>query len=246
MSRGPAVLSIHAVDGLAEEGVLADAAVCAELHCRPVSVVASVLVTRDGQIDAMESLSLGLVAQQLESVLASCRPAAARTGLLADPRQIELVAELIETYGLPDPVVAPVLRVAGVRVVGDEALGALRRFHFPLARVLIARAGDLEILVGHPAPDVESLKSAAAALRGQGARAVIISGATWRGRVIDLLDDDGRVSLFDSSRVNAPRIGGLSGAHAAALTAHLARGQSLVQSADAAQRYVSFRLQRSV
>ena len=37
---------------------------------------------------------------------------------------------------------------------------------------------------------------------------------------------------------------GLAGAHAAALAAHLARGLSLSTAADAAQRYIGFRLMR--
>jgi hydroxymethylpyrimidine/phosphomethylpyrimidine kinase len=58
------------------------------------------------------------------------------------------------------------------------------------------------------------------------------------------VDDDGRVALLDTARLQAPRIPGLGGAYAAALTAHLARGLALAEAAEAAQRYIGFRLAR--
>jgi hydroxymethylpyrimidine/phosphomethylpyrimidine kinase len=62
--------------------------------------------------------------------------------------------------------------------------------------------------------------------------------------VLDLVDDDGHVVLLDTARIQTSRVPGLAGAHAAALAAHLARGASLSNAAEAAQRYIGFRLQR--
>jgi hypothetical protein len=62
--------------------------------------------------------------------------------------------------------------------------------------------------------------------------------------VLDVLDEGGGVSVVDASRVAAPPLAGLSGAHAAALTGHLARGLPIAAAAAAAQRTVALRLQR--
>lgn len=244
MTARPAVLSIHAADNLGEEGILVDAAVCAELQCRFSGIVTSILASRPGRVDALEPLSLGLVAQQLESVLATCRPAAVRVGLVVDRRQASLVADLVTSYGLPSPVVAPVVKIGGTRVLSAEGLRAAEESLYPAARVVVIRAGDLDVLAGRASSDVDGIREAAEAVRQRGARSVLVAGAISRGRVLDLLDEEGHVSLFDASRVAAPRLAGASGAHAAALTAHLARGQSLVAAVSAAQRYIAFRLQR--
>jgi hydroxymethylpyrimidine/phosphomethylpyrimidine kinase len=100
------------------------------------------------------------------------------------------------------------------------------------------------VLSGAPAESIDGLTSAARALRGEGASAVLVAGATWKGRVIDLLDDEGKVTVLDASRVQAPHVGGLAGAHVVALTAHLARGLALSSAFAAAQRYIALRLQR--
>lgn len=244
MADKPAALSIHTADNWCEEGVLADAAVFRELQCDPVSVVTSVLAATPVHIDALEALSLSLVAQQFESVMKGCRPAAGRTGILNDPRQIELIAGLVEEYGLHDLVVAPVLRFGGATVLDESGLAATRRLLYPRARVLVVRAADIEKLTGMEAEGLDGMKKASARLRDQGAGTVLLAGFPSRGRVLDLLDDRGSIAVFDVSRIIAPRVSGLAGAHAAALTAHLARGEPLVNAVAAAQRYVGFRLQR--
>jgi hydroxymethylpyrimidine kinase/phosphomethylpyrimidine kinase len=246
VTPAPAVLSIHAADGIGEQGVVADAGVCKELGCRWVGVVTSVMPTGPEGVDALEPLSLGLVAQQFESVLKAGRPAAARTGVLVGSRQVELVAGLLRDYRIDRAVVAPVVRVRGERVLDASTLAAMTRDLFPLARVVIVRAGDAELLAGETVEDVDGMARAAGTLRSRGARGVLIAGAVHGDRVVDLLDDNGTTFLFDVSRVSAPRVAGLSGVHAAALAAHLALGRPMNKAVDAAQRYVGFRLQRLV
>jgi len=137
-----------------------------------------------------------------------------------------------------------VVRVSGTTLLDGPTLEGARRFLFPAARAVVARAVDLALLAGKPAQDLEGLREAAAAIRGQGVRAVVVAGLLMRGRVFDLVDDDGRVALLDAERIQAPHVRGLSGAYAAALTAHLARGADLLKAAEAAQRYIGFRLTR--
>jgi hydroxymethylpyrimidine/phosphomethylpyrimidine kinase len=120
----------------------------------------------------------------------------------------------------------------------------MRRHLYPAARVVVARAADLAFLADRDVLDLDGLRAAASRLRSHGARAVIIAGWLVRGRVLDLLDDDGQVVLLDTGRIHVARIPGLAGAYAAALTAHLARGLSLQDAAAAAQRYIGFRLLR--
>jgi hydroxymethylpyrimidine/phosphomethylpyrimidine kinase len=129
-------------------------------------------------------------------------------------------------------------------VLDVETLDSMRRHLFPLARVVVARATDAARLAGAPAEGLEGMHAAAGLLRSQGARSVLIAGGAGKDRVLDVLDEAGDVSVLDASRVLAPHLAGLGGAHAAALTGHLARGLPLPRAVMAAQRYVALRLQR--
>lgn len=244
MRHGAVVLTLNAVDGLGREGVLVDAPVAAELGCRPVCVVTTLMAARADRVEALESVPLALVGLQLETALATVRPAAVRTGIFRDAEQIEFVAGMLRDLAAPGLVVAPVARACGTRILFDDAAEATRRSLFPLARVVIVRASEAAIFAGEPARDLDQMKAAAARVRESGAPAVLVVGLTWRGRVLDVLDDGGVVTIFDASRIVAPRVDGLAGAHAMALASHLARGTALDRAVDAAQRYVAFRLQR--
>jgi len=238
------VVSVHAVDTAGEEGVLADRAVLTELDCRSASAVSAILVHAGAEVVALEPVSLALLAQQVEAAVSVLRPVAARTGILTDARQVELVAELLGSGRVRHLVIAPILRVAATRVLTPETLAAMRRFLYPCASVVVVRAADLHLLTATAVDGLDSMRAAAAAIRSEGASAVLITGGTSKGRILDLLDAGGGVSVLDASRVAAPHMAGLAGAHAAALTGHLARGLALEAAAAAAQRYVGLRLLR--
>ena len=210
------MLTIGALHADAAHGIVADAAVLSELNCRPFTA-ATCLETLSLPVDIFTaSLSAGLAEG----------PRATRVGAVGDQDVEELAARLASRA--PDAVVlAP--EVAALPVARRAPL-------LPLAAVVVARAGDLR--------DVEGLKRLAMHFREEGARAVLIAGAALRGRVVDLLDEAGRITVFDTSRIQAPRIPGLGSSHVTALAAHLARGETLVRASEAAQRYVGLRLRR--
>ena len=242
MSPTPLAVTVNMVDSLAGEGIAADAAVLAELQCRPLCVASAVMGPARGP-SAIEPLPLELVRAQLDAALAVGRTGAARIGLVRGEGHVELVADRLG-HAAPALVAAPVLRVGGAEVLDAASFEATVRLLVPVARVLVVHAADLAAFVGPGAADLDAAREGAARLRGRGASAVLISGIFARGRVIDLLDDGGTTVVLDAARVHAPHVPGIAGAHAAALTAHLAQGLDLARAAEAAQRYVGLRLAR--
>ena len=236
MSAGPLVVSAHALDTGGGEGLIADAAVFAELECRAACVATSVV--------SHEPLPLDIVARQLEAAQLLGPVGAVRVGFVRGATQVELIAGFVRRAAPTTTVVAAPVRDGASPLLDTETQEAIRRHLYPAARVVLARAADVAFLAGREVDDLDGLRDAAKRLRDQGARAVVVAGLLVRGRVLDLLDDDGHVVLLDTSRIQAPRVPGLAGAHAAALAAHLARGLSLPSAVEAAQRYIGFRLVR--
>jgi hydroxymethylpyrimidine/phosphomethylpyrimidine kinase len=243
MSTATAVLSIHA-STTSGEGVLADAQACRDIQVRPMCVTSTILSAGSGKVDALEPVSLALVAQQIESVLSGGRAGAARIGILAGARQVDLVGDLLQEFSVPSVVLAPVYRVAGTPITTKETDEAIRRILYPQARVLVVRAGELDLVTGARPESLDEMQASAQQLREQGAGAVLVSGGLINGRVLDLLDDHGDITTFGTTRFKAPRVEGLADAHAAALACHLARGLELRQAVRAAQRYIGIRLLR--
>ncbi len=229
MSAGPLVVSAHALDTGGGDGLVADAAVFAELDCRALGVATSVV--------SREALPLDVLARQLEAAQLVGPVGAARIGFVRGTAQIELIAGFVRR-------VVPATAVVASPLLDTETQEAVRRHLYPAARVVVVRAADVASLAARTVDDLDVLRAAAGQLREQGARAVVVAGWLVRGRVFDLLDDDGQVVLLDTARIQVPRIPGLAGAYAAALAAHLARGLPLSTAVEAAQRYIGFRLIR--
>jgi hydroxymethylpyrimidine/phosphomethylpyrimidine kinase len=236
VSPDPLVVSAHALDAGFGEGFVADAGVFAELDCRAACVATSLL--------SHTPLPLELLARQLDAVEPMGPVAAVRIGFVSGDDQVTLCSSFSRRVAPQTTVVAPSVRVGTTPVLDVPTRDAMRRELFPIARVVVARAADCPFLAGLEVTDLDGLRNAAKRLRDFGARAAVVAGLLVRGRVLDLLDDDGEVALFDTARIQAPRVPGLAGAHAAALTAHLARGLPLSKAAEAAQRYIGFRLKR--
>jgi len=244
MPDEPVVLSVNALSAHGDEGLVADAGVVRKLGCRPALVATGLLLGRAGRPGTVEPFAPSVVAHQLEAALSGGKAAAVRVGTLCGRTQVESFAGAIADSGLDPMVLAPRLRWNGTELLDAAAREAVIRNLFPRARLFLVRAGDLREWTGSEAEGLEGFRDAAQALRNRGARAVLVSGGAARGRVLDLLDDDGRTAWLDAPRIQAPRLEGLSDAHAAAVAASLARGLDPYDAACAAQRYVGFRLAR--
>ena len=243
MIAGP-VMCIDASDVVGDEGILAATRAYDELACSATFVTTAFLVGVGHGPATVHPVPDDVFARQLEDAAVRGAPTAVRTGLFGGVPQVERVARFLDTLERARTVVAPVTRLGGGEVMDDDLIEATRRELFRRARVVLLRAGDVVRWTGADLDRIGDLRHASEAIRGAGARAVLISGWVGDGRIIDLVDDDGLVTVLDTSRVVAPRLGGISAAHAAALSVRLAAGDALDVAASAAQRYVGSRLRR--
>jgi hydroxymethylpyrimidine kinase/phosphomethylpyrimidine kinase len=129
----------------------------------------------------------------------------------------------------------------------------------PLARVLTPNIPEAERLTGLRVTDEEGMRCAAQRLREMGARAVLIKGGHLSGQdregvepeantissVPDLLDEDGRVTIFRGERIETTSTHGTGCTLAAAIAACLARGLSLHDSIANAKRFVTDALRQA-
>ncbi|HEX6851828.1 MAG TPA: bifunctional hydroxymethylpyrimidine kinase/phosphomethylpyrimidine kinase [Candidatus Polarisedimenticolaceae bacterium] len=243
MSALPAVVSATSIDPAGIDGVAADAIVLDEIGCRALAVPTAVFGVAEGRDGIFEGVPAGWLAR-IWPLVAAEHPAAVRIGILRDADQAREIAGLLQLHGAPHVVLAPVVRAAGRRLLDEGAIAAWRERLFPLAHVLVLRAGELAVFAGAHDDDPSGFVEGAKRVAAQGIRAVLVTGVVRQGRILDLLVENGEVAAFDATRLHVPRVDGLAGAHAAALAGALARGEPLPRAALAAQRYVGMRLQR--
>jgi hydroxymethylpyrimidine/phosphomethylpyrimidine kinase len=240
VSVPPVALTIAGFDPSGGAGVVADIKTFTAFGCFATAAVTSLTFQNTmGVFGATHQRAQDVRAQVLP-VIEDFTVACAKTGMLPTREVIEEVARLFRESSLPAPVVDPVVRsTSGYDLIDEAALASLIAELVPLARLLTPNIPEAERMTGLTITGEEGMQRAASRLRELGARAVLVKGGHLAGEALDLLDDDGRVTVFRAERIETTSTHGTGCTLAAAIAACLGRGMNLEQSVGTAKRFVT-------
>jgi hydroxymethylpyrimidine/phosphomethylpyrimidine kinase len=162
-------------------------------------------------------------------VAGDLRPAATKTGMLADTAIVEAVAASIRRHALAPLVVDPVMvATSGDFLLESDAIAALRVVLIPLATLVTPNLDEAELLVGETVRDVDAMQRAGHALVARGATAALIKGGHLVGdAAIDVLVHGDRTRIFTHPRLDTRSTHGTGCTLSSAITALLASGCEL-------------------
>lgn len=144
----PVVVTIAGSDSGGAAGIAADLTTFAALGVHGACVVTAVTAQDTTGVRAIHPVPLDIVAAQLAAVLDDLDPVAVKTGMLASPEVVRLVAQRCAGRIL---VVDPVLVATSGAVLGSAAVAAAYREHLlPVATVSTPNEDEFEAL-GRPA-----------------------------------------------------------------------------------------------
>jgi hydroxymethylpyrimidine kinase/phosphomethylpyrimidine kinase len=255
----PVALTIAGFDPSGGAGVVADIKTFTAFDCFAVAAVTSLTFQNTVGVFGSAHQRAETVRAQVEPVIKDFSIACAKTGMLPTREIIAEVARLFRETNLPAPVVDPVVRsTSGYDLIDDEALAALVSELMPLARVVTPNIPEAERITGLQIEDEEGMRRAARVMRGMGARAVLIKGGHLKSRdegrrrkaeggeetegmqtALDLLDAEGRVTLYRGEWIETTSTHGTGCTLSAAIAACLGRGLSLEKAVEAAKRFVT-------
>ena len=206
-----------------------------------MTAITAVTVQNTEGVSSVEELSPHTVAEQIRSVAGDIGVDAAKTGMLASAAIIEAVAEAIEETRLPHLVVDPVfVSKHGHPLLADDALGALRRLILPPATLVTPNLPEAAALAGFDVQDRDGMRRAADAILALGPRAVLVKGGHLEhDRASDLFLDGEVEEWIDAERIDTPHTHGTGCTLSAAITAHLARGASLLDAVRGGKVFVT-------
>ncbi|HYJ86903.1 MAG TPA: bifunctional hydroxymethylpyrimidine kinase/phosphomethylpyrimidine kinase [Pyrinomonadaceae bacterium] len=242
----PGALTIAGFDPSGGAGVLADSRTFVAFGCSASAVITSITYQNSRQV-------FGAVHQSAEAIRDQIMPllegsfACVKTGMLPTREIVNEVARLFRETDLPAPVVDPVIvSSSGQRLVEEEALERLIEELLPLARLVTPNIPEAERLTGIEIESEAGMREAAAAIRRMGPRAVLIKGGHLTGKdsvdeseeAIDVLDNDGGVTVFRHRRVPNVELHGTGCMLSAAIAAGLGKGMSLEDSVATAKQFV--------
>lgn len=249
----PVALTVAGFDPSGGAGIVADIKTFAAFDCFGVAAVTSLTFQNTMGVFGAAHQTAETVRAQVLPVIEDFRVACAKTGMLPTREVITEVARLFRETALPAPVVDPVVRsTSGYNLIDDEALRALVAELLPLSRILTPNIPEAERITGLKIEDEEGMRRAAHAMREMGAKAVLVKGghlktnAEGESRIaenapvaLDLLDDEGRVTLFRGEWIETTSTHGTGCTLSAAIAACLGRGLSLEKAVETAKRFTA-------
>ena len=243
----PSVLAIAGSDSSGGAGIQADLKTCAALGVYGTCAVTALTAQNTMRVTAGHEVPAGIVAAQIDAVVADIRPDAVKTGMLANAAIVEVVAVKVAEHGLRHLVVDPVmLAKSGDRLLREDAVRALRERLLPLAEVVTPNLPEAGALVGRELSGEADIRDAAREIQAMGARNVVITGGHRPGEsVVDLLYDGRDFQAFSAPRVETQSTHGTGCTFASAIAAYLARGESVADAVAHAKDYVTEAIKRA-
>jgi hydroxymethylpyrimidine/phosphomethylpyrimidine kinase len=234
----PRCLTIATSDSGGGAGIQADLKAFARLGCHGSSAIVALTAQNTREVTAVHEAPPDVVRAQLEAVFTDIGVDAAKTGMLFSARLVEAVASFLEEHRVPLVVDPVMVAASGAKLLQDDAVAVLVERLFPLATVVTPNLHEACALAGAPYDESAARAALAETLHGLGAAAVIVTGGHGEEPVDWLFDGREHVPIA-VERHGEGATHGAGCTHSAALTAFLARGETLEDAARGAAQVAS-------
>jgi hydroxymethylpyrimidine kinase/phosphomethylpyrimidine kinase len=241
----PVCVTIGESDSSGGSGIQADLKTFMALNCYGASAITAVsaqsLTGKNSQLPMPE----GHVRAQLDAIAESLPIAAVKVGYLPSAQVVRVVARwLRETPKIP-VVVDPIITTnKGIALGQPEVIRAICEELLPRGTVATPNRFEAAMLAGmEEVLEVSDMQRAASILLKRHGCPVLVTGGGFDGKHVDLLAALDGVSHYESPTIQRGKIVGTGCAHSGAITALLAKRDSLREAILDAKGYVTGALQ---
>jgi hydroxymethylpyrimidine/phosphomethylpyrimidine kinase len=237
----PVALTIAGSDSGGGAGIQADLKTFQRFGVYGASAITLVTAQNTLGVRGVELLSPEFVDQQIAAVAEDFEVRAAKTGALGSAEIIEAVAAAIEARAFANLVVDPVMiSKHGDPLLAPEASDALKTRLLPRASLVTPNLYEAAALLGRAVGNEAEMRDAARAVCDLGARAALVKGGHLPGGdAIDVLYDGSAFVRLAAPRIETRHTHGTGCTYSAAITALLARGETLLGAVREAKDFIS-------
>ena len=236
------VLTIAGSDSGGGAGIQADIKAISAMGCFAASAITAVTVQNTVGVQAVHPMPLDILEGQIDCVLSDIGADAVKIGMLHSAEVVEVVARMLEKYGIRNVVLDPVMvSTSGHRLIEESAIEVITKRLVPLARVITPNIPEAEILSGRKIENEDDFPEVAKMLSFGDKVSVLLKAGHLTGD--DLVDyfynaENGEVTLLPSKRVYTKNTHGTGCTLSSAFAAALARGEELSTAAASAKKYI--------
>jgi hydroxymethylpyrimidine/phosphomethylpyrimidine kinase len=243
----PVALTIAGSDSGGGAGIQADLKTFAALGVHGTSAITAITAQNTVTVAEIFTLPTALVIAQIDAVVSDLGVQAAKTGMLASAEIIEAVATSIESHGIRNLVVDPVMVAkGGAKLLRDDAIDTLRARLLPLATIITPNLPEAEVILGRSIKSMADRRDAARALVALGPRAAVVKGGHAEGDATDVFWDGVEMLELQAQRVLTTNTHGSGCVFSAAIAAGLAKGLDPLEAVRQAKRFITLAIEHSL
>ena len=237
----PRVLSIAGSDSGGGAGIQADLKTFSALGCYGMTAITALTAQNTRGVRSIHGAPAAMLRDQIDAVVEDIGVDAVKIGMLHAPEIVETVASAIDRFSLQNVVLDPVMvATSGAVLIGDGAVAVLVRELFGRVALVTPNLDEAALLVGRTLVTEADMTSAAQALLGMGAKAVLLKGGHVPGDVVpDLfLVRGGQPHWMRAPRIQSENTHGTGCTLSSAIAAYLALGEPMLQAIESARAYI--------
>jgi hydroxymethylpyrimidine/phosphomethylpyrimidine kinase len=237
-------LTIAGSDSGGGAGIQADLKTFAAHGVYGTSAITAVTAQNTVGVTDWRAVPADLVTAQIESVAGDFTIDAVKIGMLANAAIVEAVGAALEALELPQVVLDPVMVAkSGDRLLGTDAVGALRAELLPRAHAITPNVPEAEVLAGMTITSLDDMREAGHRILALGPRVVLIKGGHLRfverpEQSVDLLCTSGGERELGGPRIATTSTHGTGCTLSSAIAANLALGRSDFEAVERAKEYL--------
>ncbi|MHA6253063.1 bifunctional hydroxymethylpyrimidine kinase/phosphomethylpyrimidine kinase [Oceanobacillus sp. CAU 1775] len=239
------VLTIAGAAAGGSAGIQADLKTFQELDVYGMTVITAIVGRHPETDKNVHPQTIEAIEAQFDTAMRQVGTEAIKTGMLFSKEVIERTAELIRESEIPSIVIDPVMvGKLDSKLLKDDAIEAMKEKLLPLATIITPNIPEASFLLDdRKITNVEDLKQAAIDLYELGSKYVLVKGGRLSGPAVDVLYDGETLTLFTAPRIDTVNTSGAGCSYSAAITAFLAKGESVEYAVEHAKRFVTTAIQ---
>ncbi|HEV8132051.1 MAG TPA: bifunctional hydroxymethylpyrimidine kinase/phosphomethylpyrimidine kinase [Acidobacteriota bacterium] len=234
------VLTIAGSDSGGCAGIQADLRVFHNLEVHGMSAVTCITAQNTMGISQVLCLPSGIIAAQINSVLADIGCGSAKSGMLGNRSIVRTVARAAARWKIRNLVVDPVMvSSTGTALLKRDAIYALRDDLIPLACLVTPNLAEAERLTEKPVRTIQAMERAAETIFRSTGCPALVKGGHRTGPALDVFFDGSRLLRISRVRIRTRHNHGSGCTLSAAIAAFLARGEPMEKAIVKAKDYVT-------
>jgi len=231
-------LTIAGSDPSGGAGIQADLKTFHQFGVYGTAAITLITVQNTTRLTRSVVLDADLVQEQIVAVLEDLRPRAVKTGALGSAAIVAAVSTI--ELGCPLVIDPVMVSTVGAPLLDPGAARALRDLLLPRATLAMPNLPEAAALAEMPVRNLADMREAAERIARLGPSAVLVKGGHLEaGDAVDLLLTGGAFREFRSPRIETRHTHGTGCTYSAAVTALLARGETLEGAVQGAKSFVA-------